>query len=103
MGAGSAPTRVWDDTALQRVKATVSVLGTTSDAGEDALDDGEAEATPAPIRSADQIERLRAEIDRLEQARARLPAGDAALTGFIMRERELQAELSRLLGTHAGP
>jgi hypothetical protein len=95
-GSSAPRGRTWDERAISAVRGRIQVVG-ESEGVDDALP-GEDQA-PSGVELADmtQAERIRSEIDRLGAQILPLAPKDRQRTVLMLRQLELQQELSRIL------
>jgi hypothetical protein len=94
--SSSATGRVWDQRSLATVTGRVQFAG--EETAEAAPEQAVLEPGEVDLSSLTDAERLRLEITQLDQRLQPLSATDHQRTVLITRQRELQAELQRILG-----
>ena len=95
IGASAPRGRMWDERAIRSVRGRIQIVG-ESEIVEETSAGAEA---PSAVELADmtQAERIRGEIDRLDDVIRPLAAKDRQRTVLMLRQLELQDELSRIL------
>lgn len=98
IGAPVSRSRTWTDRSIAKVKGNIQVVG-ESEAPTVSAADGPSAAEQSAVNIADmtQAERVRAEIDSLGVKMQPLAPKDRQRTLLMLRQLELQQELTRIL------
>ena len=97
LGGTQASGKVWDEKSLAKLDA--SRIQFYGDQPADGATPSEAAATTAKDEDSSPAERLRAQIDGLSEKIRTLPTSDRQRSIMVIRQLELQQELTRILTT----
>lgn len=95
-GSTASRARTWDQRAIRTVRGRIQIVG-ESDGVDGAAPAGDETPSAAEMADMTQAERIRSEIDRLGAQILPLEPKDRQRTILMLRQLELQQELSRLL------